>query len=43
LEEFSLNVLAKLRKETYEMGHIAIVLGRKYGISIIFSPLFVNI
>lgn len=43
LEKLTLNVLAKPPKETYLMGQIPIVVVRKYGISIIISPLVVNI
>jgi hypothetical protein len=42
LENIPLNILAKPTKETYEMGQFPIVVGRKYGISIIISPLVVN-
>jgi len=43
LEKFNLNVLAKPPKETYLIGQIPIVVVRKYVISIIISPLVVNI
>jgi hypothetical protein len=43
LEKFTLNVLAKPPKETYLMEQIPIVVVRKYGTSIIISPLVVNI
>ncbi len=43
VEEFTLNILTKPLKETYEMEQVPIVVGKKYGISIIISPLVVNI